>query len=210
MNNPSNQARIFENPILESLTKTSPAISVGVYGPVIIALLYVAIAVKGLSIGTTVTWFVIALLFWTFAEYFLHRYLFHFITEAKWTQRFHFIVHGSHHEYPRDKERLLMPPVPGLLLASILFGFFAVLFWLAGHPSLVWAFFPGFFLGYLLYSFLHYAIHTYKAPEFLKPLWLHHNLHHYQDNEKAYGVSTRFWDKVFSTMPEIKQTSKNR
>lgn len=198
------QARIFKSDFVESLTKTTPLISVLVYGPAIAALLYVAIGVKGLSVSTTAYWFVFALFFWTFAEYFLHRYLFHFITEADWTKRFHFVVHGSHHTYPRDQERLLMPPVPGLMLATILFSFFYVIFWISGHAELTWAFFPGFFLGYLLYSFMHYAIHTYKPPSFLKGLWLHHNVHHYQDNQKAFGVSSPIWDRIFGTMPEKK------
>lgn len=196
------QARIFKNDFLESLTKTSPLISILVYGPCIAGLLYVAIGIKGISVAATFGWFAFAFVFWTFAEYILHRYLFHFITEADWTKRFHFVVHGSHHTYPRDKDRLLMPPVPGLILASLLFSFFYLWFWLAGHPELTWAFFPGFFLGYLLYSFMHYAIHSYKPPSFLKGLWLHHNVHHYQDNHRAYGVSNMFWDMVFGTMPD--------
>ena len=199
------QARIFENKLLESLTKTTPWMSVLVYGPCIAALLYVAIVVKGLSLGTTFGWFAFAIFFWTFAEYFLHRYLFHFITEAAWTKRFHFIVHGSHHTYPRDKDRLLMPPVPGLILATILFTFFYLIFLIVGRPELTWAFFPGFFLGYLLYSFMHYAIHAFKPPKFLKGLWLHHSVHHYQDNTKAYGVSSPLWDYIFRTMPAKKK-----
>jgi sterol desaturase/sphingolipid hydroxylase (fatty acid hydroxylase superfamily) len=199
------QARIFKSDFVESLTKTTPLISVLVYGPAIAGLLYVAISIKELPVATTMKWFGFALLFWTFAEYFLHRYLFHFITEAEWTKRFHFVVHGSHHVYPRDQERLLMPPVPGLILASILFSIFYIFFWISGRPDLTWAFFPGFFLGYLLYSFMHYAIHTYKPPSFLKGLWLHHNVHHYQDNQRAFGVSSPLWDRIFGTMPEKKR-----
>ncbi len=195
------QARIFKSNFLESLTKTTPLMSVVVYGPCIAALLYVAIYIKGLSVGATFAWFGFAFFFWTFAEYFLHRYLFHYITDAEWTKRFHFVVHGSHHTYPRDKERLLMPPVPGLILATILFSIFFVFFWIIGHPEITWAFFPGFFLGYLLYSFMHYSMHAFKPPSFLKGLWLHHSVHHYQDNTKAYGVSSPLWDFIFGTMP---------
>jgi sterol desaturase/sphingolipid hydroxylase (fatty acid hydroxylase superfamily) len=81
---------------------------------------------------TFISLFIFALFFWTFAEYILHRFLFHWITENKYVKRFHFIVHGSHHLYPRDKERILMPPVPGLIMASILFGIFYVVFSLLG------------------------------------------------------------------------------
>ena len=199
------QARIFKSDVLESLSKTTPTQSLMVYGPTIVALLYVAIVVKGLSILETAGWFVFALAFWTFAEYFLHRYVFHYITNADWTHRFHFVVHGQHHEYPRDQERLLMPPVPGIILATLLFSMFYVYFWIGGRPEVTWAFFPGFFLGYLCYSLMHYAIHTFKPPGFLKDLWVHHSVHHYQDQQKAYGVSNRFWDVIFGTLPAKKK-----
>ena len=199
--NHKGKARIFKSPFLEAMTKTTPLISILVYGPAIAGLLFVALNVVGLSVGTTITWFLAAFIFWTFAEYFLHRYLFHWYTEAEWTQRFHFIMHGNHHEYPNDEERLLMPPVPGLILASVLFGLFYLIFLLFGRPELTWAFFPGFFLGYLMYSFVHYAIHQIKPPKYLKRVWIHHSQHHYQHQNKAFGVSSYFWDIIFGTMP---------
>ena len=108
------QAQIFKNPFLESLTKTNPLQNVIVYGSVIIGLIALAIVKIGLDSWVVAGLFTLGLFFWTFAEYMLHRYVFHWVTEAKWSQRFHFIMHGSHHQYPRDKERLLMPPVPEL------------------------------------------------------------------------------------------------
>ena len=195
------QAQIFKNPFLERLTKTDPLSNVLVYGLISCALAYLAIYIVQLSVLQFVLFFIIGLMFWTLAEYLLHRFLFHWITEAKWTQRFHFIMHGSHHQFPKDEERLLMPPVPGIILASILFGIFYLIFWLLGFSRLTFGFFPGFFVGYLLYSFVHRAIHVKRPPKRFKHLWLHHNLHHYQYPEKAFGVSNTFWDKVFGTMP---------
>lgn len=195
------QAQIFKNPVLERLTKTDPISNVIVYGLVSIGMTYLAIGIVKLSVLQFVILFLSGLLFWTFAEYVLHRYLFHWITESKWVQRFHFIMHGSHHQFPKDEERLLMPPVPGIILASILFGIFYLVFWLVGYTDLVFGFFPGFFIGYLMYSFVHRAIHVKRPPKRFKNLWLHHNLHHYQYPEKAFGVSNTFWDKVFGTMP---------
>ena len=199
--NHKGQATIFNNPVLESLTKTNVTTNVIVYGLVILLLIYTAIFKKHLSILTFISLFIVALFFWTLAEYILHRYLFHWINENKFVKRFHFIMHGSHHLYPRDKERLLMPPVPGLIMATILFSIFLTIFTIIGYPTYTWAFFPGFFLGYLLYSFLHRATHVNKPPKKFKYLWKHHSLHHYKYPDKAFGVSTTFWDKVFGTMP---------
>ena len=195
------QATIFSNPFLESLTKTNLVQNILVYGLVIAFLIYYAIAVKQIPLEIFVGFFVFALFFWTFAEYLLHRFLFHWISENKLVQRFHFIMHGSHHLYPRDTERLLMPPVPGLIMASLLFLMFYAVFSILGIGLYTWAFFPGFFLGYLLYSFLHRATHVIKPPKRFKYLWKHHSLHHYKYPDKAFGVSNTLWDHVFGTMP---------
>jgi sterol desaturase/sphingolipid hydroxylase (fatty acid hydroxylase superfamily) len=201
------QAQIFRNPFLERLTKTNPTQNVIVYGGVIIGLLALARFRVGLEALGLAGLFAVGLLSWTLAEYLLHRYLFHWVSEAKWSQRFHFIMHGSHHEYPRDKERLLMPPVPGLLMAGILFGFFYLVFLLIGIPKTTFGFFPGFFTGYLLYSFVHRATHVMRPPKRFRKLWMHHSLHHYRYPDKAFGVSSTFWDRVFGTMPprEVKE-----
>ena len=197
----SGQARIFKNPFLESLTKTNLRSNVIVYGFVVVSLIYVALFKIMIPVKTFLILFFFALFFWTFAEYILHRYLFHWISESKLVQRFHFIMHGNHHLYPRDTERILMPPVPGIIMGTILFLLFYMLFTIIGYPDFTWAFFPGFFLGYLLYSFIHLATHTSRPPKNFKYLWKHHSLHHYKYPEKAFGVSTTIWDRVFGTMP---------
>jgi sterol desaturase/sphingolipid hydroxylase (fatty acid hydroxylase superfamily) len=195
------KATIFKNSFLESLTKTSLIQNIIVYGLLLILLIYNAIVIQKVPVIQFVGIFFFALFFWTLAEYLLHRYLFHWISENKFIQRFHFIMHGSHHLYPRDSERMLMPPVPGILMASTLFLIFYLIFSLLNIPVYTWAFFPGFFLGYLLYSFLHRATHVMKPPKRFKYLWKHHSLHHYKHPNKAFGVSNTFWDRIFGTMP---------
>jgi len=195
------KARIFKSDFLESLTKTNPIQNIIVYGLTIAALTYMALFVKDISLPMFIGLFVFAIFFWTFAEYVLHRFVFHWVNESEISQRIHFLMHGAHHESPKDEERLLMPPVPGLIMASVLFAFFYLVFWLVGYADYTWAFFPGFFLGYLMYSFVHRATHVYKPPKPLQPLWTHHSLHHYKYPTKCFGVSNRIWDRVFGTMP---------
>lgn len=195
------QAVIFKNPFLESLTKTNLTSNIIVYGLTVLILVYVALFVMNIPILIFLSLFTFALFFWTFAEYILHRYVFHWVNENKAVKRFHFTMHGSHHLFPKDEERLLMPPVPGLIMGSILFGLFYLIFTILGYSVYTWAFFPGFFLGYLLYSFLHRATHVVKPPKRFKYIWKHHSLHHYKYPEKAFGVSNTLWDRVFGTMP---------
>ena len=195
------KAKIFKNPFLEKLSKTSLTSNLIVYGLTVLILVYVALFVINIPLNAFLILFIGALFFWTFAEYILHRFLFHWINEYKAVQRFHFIVHGNHHLHPKDKERILMPPVPGLLMGSALFGLFYLIFSIIGYSEYTWAFFPGFFLGYLLYSIVHRATHVNKPPKRFKYLWKHHILHHYKYPDKAFGVSNIFWDRVFGTMP---------
>jgi sterol desaturase/sphingolipid hydroxylase (fatty acid hydroxylase superfamily) len=191
------QGTLFQNPALEALTKTSPTITLSVYIPIIGLLLYVGYEKDVvMHLSTAILIYLGAVLFWTLFEYLMHRYVFHFITESELVQKFHYTIHGVHHEYPRDKERLFMPPVPALIIISVLFAVFYLVI-----QQYVYIFLPGFLTGYLLYAFIHYATHSRHYPQFLKPIVRHHSLHHYKYPDKAFGVSSPLWDYIFRTMP---------
>jgi sterol desaturase/sphingolipid hydroxylase (fatty acid hydroxylase superfamily) len=72
--------------------------------------------------------------------------------------------------------------------------------------QMVYMFFPGFLIGYLMYGSMHYAIHAWHPPfRFLKPLWRNHHLHHYKSDDKGFGVSSSFWDRVFGTYFDVNE-----
>ena len=193
-------ARIFENDFLELLTKNHPLVVYVMYFPTIGFLLYFGHTAKHISITTEVCWFLAGIFFWSFFEYIMHRYLFHLQPRSAGLKRFVYTLHGVHHEYPRDKTRLFMPPVPSIIIATLLF---FIMYLLIGWLAL--AFFPGFLLGYILYGSMHYAIHAFPPPRFMKSLWRYHTMHHYKHPDKGYGVSSIFWDKVFGTAPSDEQ-----
>lgn len=197
------QAKIFQNPFLERLTKTNLRSNIIFYGSIIGILIYYALFIKEIPFYTFWGIFFIGHILWTLTEYALHRYVFHWTSNSKTVQRIHFIIHGAHHQYPKDEERLLMPPLPGLILAIIFFTLLYILFFVLNIVFYLWAFFPGFFFGYLMYSFLHRAIHLIKPPKRFEHVWRHHIFHHYKYPEKAFGVSTRLWDHLFGTMPPV-------
>lgn len=200
------QARLFKNPYLEMLTKGHPAVIWGMYIPLLSLVIYTGYDKYGMSVGNLVLLFITGILFWTFFEYLAHRYIFHMISENPRLQRIAYIMHGNHHHYPRDRQRLFMPPVPSLILASFLFGLQYVIL-----GKYVFGFFPGFMLGYLLYASMHYAIHAFAPPfKFMKPLWRNHHLHHYKDEHLGFGVSNTFWDRVFGTMFDLKKEKENK
>lgn len=199
------QARLFENPFLESLTKTRPWVIYILYIPACLYMLYYAHSSLGFSTGTVAAVFFFAFFFWTLFEYFAHRYIFHFEPKSKMGQRIVYIFHGNHHEYPRDRMRLFMPPVPSIILASVIFiAIWYSLKFIIGDPRYTFMFFPGFMIGYLAYVSMHYAIHAFAPPKYLKALWRNHHLHHYKYPEKGFGVSSTFWDMIFRTVPDKK------
>ena len=197
---------IFKSSALEVLTRAYPLVSVGVYLTIIAALLFVGIqraVVDSFLVGAAI--FVGAFFSWTLFEYLFHRFINHldsFFPESEAIRKFDYAIHGIHHEFPRDTDRLIMPPVPGTIIIAILFG----LFWLP-LQSYIFIFMPGFLMGYLTYAFIHYATHAWKPPKakWLKVLWKHHAIHHYKHPDKAFGVSTPLWDYVFRTMPSEKK-----
>jgi sterol desaturase/sphingolipid hydroxylase (fatty acid hydroxylase superfamily) len=193
------QAQLFKNSYLEHLTKTHPLVIWGMYLPLIIYFPYYAVHKYNVGRWSALFIFLAGMLFWTFFEYIMHRFLYHWVSENSSIQRFIYIVHGNHHEYPRDRERLFMPPVPSIISASILF---IIMYEIGG--KYVFSFYPGFVLGYLLYGSMHYAIHTWKPPfKWMKPLWRNHHMHHYKSDDKGFGVSTSFWDRVFGTFFDV-------
>lgn len=191
------QARLFKNDYMEMMTKTHPYVIYSIYMPVIIFMLYYGAAYKGQAVGLEVLLFIGGALFWSLFEYLMHRHVFHMIVDNERGRKFVYTMHGVHHEYPRDRERLFMPPLPSLLLASLIFiGMHALMGWYA------LAVFPGFLFGYLMYGSMHYAIHSFAPPSWLKALWRNHHLHHYKYPQKGFGVSSVLWDVVFRTVPK--------
>lgn len=185
------QGRLFNQKWLEVFTKTNPFVHVITYGSVIA----ICLACNEESIPESILYFSIGAFVWTLVEYLIHRFLFHIKAG-----RFQYLIHGVHHEFPRDKERLMMPPLPGLLLVIFFFGLWSLLF-----GSKAYAFMSGFVLCYMFYTFIHYILHAWKPIKGLTFLWTHHHKHHNPVFEHtSYGVSSPFWDYVFGTMPKKK------
>ena len=195
------QAQIFRNGYLEYLTKTHPLVIWGMYLPVLIFLPYYSIRYLNFSGLNVFLIYISGIFIWTLIEYILHRFAFHYHPETEKGKRINYVLHGNHHEYPRDKERLFMPAAPSLIIASM---FFFLFFLIMGKN--VFAFFPGFMLGYLIYGTMHFAIHAWNPPfKWMKGLWRNHHLHHYKHTDMGFGVSSTLWDHVFGTMFDLKK-----
>jgi sterol desaturase/sphingolipid hydroxylase (fatty acid hydroxylase superfamily) len=187
---------MFKSSLLEALSKVHFTVPLIIFVPVIVYSSWKAFAVEQITFSTYLLYFFTGLAVWTITEYLLHRFIFHWELPGKIGRRIHFVFHGVHHDYPSDRLRLVMPPSVSLPLAALFFWLFSLML----DNGKLYAFFPGFIIGYLFYDITHYAIHHFN---FKHPVWKkikqHHMLHHYSDPQKGYGVSSAFWDKIFQT-----------
>lgn len=196
--NISESGRIFQSPLLEALTKTHIAFPLTIfYGSGLLAG-YAALAWYGVGVLSAISLFLVGAFFFTLVEYLVHRFFYHMETDSPRKARIQYVFHGIHHDHPRDKKRLALPPLMSVLVTAMFIGIFRLIMGEAGF-----AFGGGFMVGYATYLLAHYAIHVYNPPKnFLGAIWKHHNLHHYVGDTGAFGVSSPLWDHVFGTMPE--------
>lgn len=187
---------LFENPILEKLSRTHISIPLIIFFGYAGGLLYWSVTHTGLSVSLTTLLFFVGWLTFSLVEYLVHRYVFHMATYTKLREKFQYTMHGVHHEFPKDKDRLAMPPLLSVTIATILLLLFRLVM-----GDFVFAFLPGFFVGYACYLGVHYMVHAYQPPKnFLKALWVNHGVHHYKNGEIVFGVSSPLWDYIFGTM----------
>jgi sterol desaturase/sphingolipid hydroxylase (fatty acid hydroxylase superfamily) len=194
--NSTESVRMFKNDFLELASKVHFSVPLYIYIPVIIFFVYKAFS-AGAGPILFAMYFLGGLLIWTITEYLLHRFVFHYVPKSKWGLRLHFIFHGVHHDYPRDARRLVMPPSASIPLAI---GFYFLFSWFFSNKSHLYALFPGFILGYLIYDIMHYAMHHHQfKSKIMRKVKQHHMLHHYDDSTKGYGVSSALWDILFQS-----------
>lgn len=195
----SGTKKVFDNPILERLTRTHISVPITILMTIAAGLLYVAFAYTDYTQLTpmfVVGLFISGFFSFTLLEYIAHRYLFHMKPTNEFKRKMQYALHGLHHEYPKDKDRLAMPPIMSFLLAIVFFGIFYAMM-----NTKVFGFLPGFITGYCAYIFVHFIVHAYNPPKnFFKHLWLNHAIHHYKDNTQIFGVSSQLWDYVFGTI----------
>jgi len=188
--------QLFKNPILEKLSRTHISVPLVIFFSYATALLYWSITHTSLSAPATIGMFFIGLIAFTWVEYMVHRYLFHMRAHTEQRAKLQYTLHGVHHEFPKDKERLAMPPIVSISLATALLFLFRLIL-----GDLVFSFLPGFLVGYAAYLSIHYLVHAFQPPNnFLKILWINHSIHHYKDGEEVFGVSSPLWDYIYGTM----------
>lgn len=135
---------------------------------------------------------------WTLVEYVLNRWLLHLPGSSISIVDSIIQYHARHHDHPERIEYTFIHP------ALVAFTVIPLLLWslvMSSGAGLIAT--SGFLFGYLGFIVLHACEHHYVSPplSFMKGLWQHHFLHHHNDAHAAFGVSTLWWDVLFSSMP---------
>lgn len=186
--------RIFENPILDKLSRVHWTVPLVVYLPVV-ALLGIA-SLRSFSLPLVLGPAALGYFLWTLTEYLGHRFLFHYEFPGAIGARIHYLIHGVHHVHPNDPLRLVMPVLLSAPIMLIAHGVARLLFGMPlGYPVLM-----GFVVGYIGYDMVHYHVH-HRTPRTRLGIALRraHMLHHFRDPTRGFGVSAPYWDYVFGT-----------
>jgi dihydroceramide fatty acyl 2-hydroxylase len=196
--------RLFKSDFLEFFTHISPVTIIVLWVPVIAILIIRSVeTASGPAFSPHILLAVVSgILLWTFAEYMLHRFLFHYYPRTPFQERIFFLFHGVHHAQPQVKTRLVMPFPVSIPMALLFYGlFYLVLAVMLRAPHWVDPMMAGFVIGYLAYDLIHYAAHYIPLRRgYAKYMKRHHMLHHFKDPDSRFGVSSPIWDLVFGTM----------
>jgi len=196
VSNKDETVRMFDNGFMEACSRVHPAVPLIIYIPVIGYFLFRAIEISRIGPMNIFYSIILGIVVWTFTEYTLHRFIFHYKPKSSFGEKIHFIFHGVHHDYPSDSRRLVMPPSVSVPLALLFYFLFQSIL----GKNYVAPFFVGFLTGYLFYDMTHYAVHHFNIHNrFWLVLKKHHMRHHYQNAEKGFGVSSPMWDYIVGT-----------
>src|SRR5436305_6914367 len=80
--------RLFDNPLLDKLSRVHWTVPLYVYAPVIAVLAYLSFT--KLSVAAALGCMLLGYIGWTLIEYFGHRYLFHWEFPGEFGKRLHF------------------------------------------------------------------------------------------------------------------------
>ncbi len=106
VSNKDETIRLFDNAFLEYFSHIHPVTPVVVFTPVVLWAMWMGFF--EVSIITLIVLFFAGVLFWTLTEYVIHRWAFHYPPKSDIGKKIHFLVHGIHHDYPRDSTRLVI------------------------------------------------------------------------------------------------------
>lgn len=190
--------RLFKNDFMEALTHVHPIVPLLFWSPLVVVLYWRTAYIHELALLPVLGISLLGLVIWTLTEYCAHRFLFHYPARSQFGKWLVFMFHGVHHDAPRDKSRLVMPPAGAVILMAMFVAIFSVF---VPRPWIE-PFLAAFTCGYLIYDYIHYATHHFPMRNGLaRYLKKYHMAHHFAGEERRFGVSSPLWDYIFGTAP---------
>jgi dihydroceramide fatty acyl 2-hydroxylase len=191
------RGRMFESDFLEFFSKVHPAAPFVLWIPVVLGTISYAL-VTGLTDWRSAAVAVpLGVLSWQWMEYFIHKKLFHWQGIGPISRRFHDIVHGFHHKYPDDSDRLVMPLAVSISLGGLIGAGLTLLH----RPDFTIPWWCGLVGGYVFYDFTHWSTHFRKPlTRWGKKMRAHHMAHHFADIDSNFGISHRYIDGLMGTL----------
>ncbi|KAI3466889.1 hypothetical protein Pfo_023552 [Paulownia fortunei] len=206
--------QFFANGVIEFLTRTRWWAIPLIWLPVVCW--FVSSSVKiGIPPHHLAPTVVAGIFIWTLLEYSLHRFLFHIKTKGYW-----FGKHSSlpdswlPSQAPNGRTPTCFPSCCNsnftractFSIASDFSVFLSSQFWnlirLLEPASYSPALFGGGLLGYVIYDCTHYYLHHGKPLRGVSyQLKRFHMNHHFRIQDKGFGITTDFWDRIFGTLP---------
>jgi sterol desaturase/sphingolipid hydroxylase (fatty acid hydroxylase superfamily) len=139
----------------------------------------------------------LGLFLWTFVEYSLHRFFFHYTPKKEPWRTIFSSLHLEHHRNTQDPGLILAPPTAAIIYSVLIF---TTLFLLTWHWTLSLLMLAGINVGYIGYEWVHYGVHQFNWNRGLLGYYKrYHFHHHFQQPTEGFGVTSPFWDHIFQT-----------
>jgi len=148
--------------------------------------------------AAAVAWAAAGVVYWTFVEYALHRWLYHWTPRNRALRRIVESFHVYHHRTPDDRAVWNAGPALVVLLTTLLS--LPPLMLLGGVAPAAFVML-GAVVAYAIYEVVHHEcharVHT-RGP--LVYLQAFHLRHHQRNWRRNFGVTNPFWDWLFGTL----------
>jgi dihydroceramide fatty acyl 2-hydroxylase len=183
------------DPLIRKLTvrQASPLLRLLAFVPLAYLVLTWPGPVKGLAAWE---WGVLGgagLLLWTWIEYSLHRFAFHWVPRSKRLRRLQ--SHLEHHARPDDPRFTVASLAFSLPVTLAVWGVLvAVAGWERGAVVTT-----GAILGYLFYEVVHFSTHFSRLEAWPFRSWREHHFEHHRHAGRCFGFTTPLWDLLFAT-----------
>jgi sterol desaturase/sphingolipid hydroxylase (fatty acid hydroxylase superfamily) len=153
------------------------------------------------SARTALAWWALGVVFWTWVEYMVHRYVLHGVfPDGRGLRHLTHVLfdhlHVEHHKRPWDGNH-----INGTLkdTGPFLLPLFALALLLP--PQTLLAFLAGLVQAYVVEEWVHHSVHYYHFDNpYFRYIKAHHMYHHSRrGQERGYGLTSGVWDAAYGT-----------